>query len=515
MHTHLMRTRVAFALAALVTACGDEETTSTTGATEAATLADGGTHASSVPTWYHDIQPIVHLKCGACHRPDAIAPFSVQDYASAKGFASLMADSVEAGRMPPFGARESADCTPRHKFADDPRLTAEEKKLLRAWAEGGAPAGDKASAAPLEEPASVTIERADVVMKLPEPILVEETGKGDLHTCIIVDPKIEKDGYVVSRQVTSGNEKVLHHVTTYVVSPALADGTPITREEMNAAFQKAKGAKVGEHYDCFGGPTLDSTGLSYALLGSWAPGAKPVTSPPDSGQPVKAGSVVVLDMHYHPLASGPETDDSTEYTLQFADSVPRYVASPIFMGFADAKQPVFDDSPMGVQQLLKQPGETEPAMVIPAGASDHVEEWTFKWKLPQTPLKIYFASSHMHYAGRNLRVTLEHADDQGKEGALECLEETPAWDFNWQLGYSWDVDYDGLPTIHDGDTIHVRCTFDNTRDNPAIAKALDAAGHKDPVDINVGEDTLDEMCLSLMGISYPNIAYFQASGVAP
>lgn len=467
------------------------------------------------PTWYQDIQPIVHLKCGSCHRPDAIAPFSVQDYATAKSFSKLMAQAVEDGRMPPFGASYTDECKPKNKYANDPRLTDDEKKLLRTWADNGAPEGDAKKAAELTEPKPTAIERADVTMKLPEPIVVEDDGKGDLHTCLIVDPKIEKDGYVISRQVTSGNAKVLHHVTTYIVAPQLSDGTAQTREQMNDAFMKAKGVKVGQRYDCFGGPTLDGTGLSYSLLGSWAPGAGPVISPPQSGQPVKKGSVVVLDMHYHPISGTKEIDKDTSYALQFADSTPMYVANPTFMGFADGKQKVHDESAYGVADLLLQPGETTPEFVIPPGESKHREEWTFKWKLPQGPIKIYFASSHMHYAGRDLKVTLENVTPQPGEEQMECLEQTPNWDFNWQMGYGWDADYDHLPTINDGDTIHVRCTYDNTMGNIAIAKALELQNKSAPQEIRVGEDTLDEMCLSLMGITYPNAAYYAETGTTP
>lgn len=512
------RGAVAVAIASLLGACGGDGAPASVLDASVSSVGDPAlavSDAAVMPTWYGHIQPILHEKCGACHRPNAIAPFSVLDYQSAAPFAKLMVQAVEDGRMPPFFARETPECTPKHKFADDPRLNPQQLALLKTWAEASAPMGDKATAAPVKDPPPVDIGRADVVMTLPAPIVVEDKGQGDLHTCLIVDPKLDKDGYVVSRQVTSGNDKVLHHVTTYVVSPALADGTAITRDQMNDAFKKAKGAIVGERYDCFGGPTLDSTGLKYALLGSWAPGGRPVTSPPDSGQPVQAGSVVVLDMHYHPVASGPETDSKTTYTLQLADSIPKLIAAPIFMGYADIKAPIHSETNFGTSDLVQQPGETQPEFVIPPGEKNHVEQWTFKWKLPQSPLKIYFASSHMHYAGVDLMVQLLNGTPQPGEDPVECLERTPKWDFNWQLGYTWDVPYDGLPTLNDGDTIKVTCVYNNTRENPAIAKALDLQGKTDPVTIRVGEDTLDEMCLSLMGISYPNAAYYNQSAPAP
>ena len=497
------------ALASLVAGCGGSDD-------KPSKPPDGEqTSAGDAPTWYQDVQPILHRKCGSCHKPGAIAPFSVMDYESAKPFAALMVSAIEDGRMPPFSARSTPECTPRYPYANDPRLSPEELDKVKGWAKGGTPLGDTLTAAALVEPPPVAIERADVVMKLPEPIVVEDTGEGDLHTCLIVDPKIEKDGYVVSRQVTSGNEKVLHHVTTYIVRQEKADGTAITREEMDAAFMSAKGAKVGGRYKCFGGPTLDATGLGYSLLGSWAPGGGPVTSPPDSGQPVKKGSVVVLDLHYHPLPSGREVDADTSYALQFADKTPKYIATPIFVGFADAKQKVHDEGEFGVSDLKLQPGETTPEFVIPPNVKDHVEEFSVKWKLPRSPLKIYFASSHMHYVGRDQMVRLENAKPVDGETAMECLEHTPSWDFNWQMGYTWDTTYDKLPTIHDGDTVHVRCVYDNTLGNRFIRDALELQGKSEPVEVRVGEDTLDEMCLSLMGISYPNIAYIQETGMTP
>ena len=65
--------------------------------------------------------------------PDAIAPFSVQSYDTAKPFAKLMADAVEDGRMPPFSARVTDECKPKFPYANDPRLT--EGLLGRGYSE--------------------------------------------------------------------------------------------------------------------------------------------------------------------------------------------------------------------------------------------------------------------------------------------------------------------------------------------------------------------------------------------
>jgi hypothetical protein len=105
----------------------------------------------------------------------------------------------------------------------------------------------------------------------------------------------------------------------------------------------------------------------------------------------------------------------------------------------------------------------------------------------------------MHYVGRGMRITLEH-----ESGDSECLIETPAWDFNWQRGYAYDATYDQLPTMLGGDTLRMRCDYDNSMDNRFVVQALDDQGLSEPVDVPLGEDTLNEMCLGAFGITYPN-----------
>ncbi|MDB4989132.1 MAG: hypothetical protein JWN04_4310 [Myxococcaceae bacterium] len=469
------------------------------------TSADAG--LAFTPTWHEHIAPLVHEHCSGCHQPGAIAPFSMLEYGTTKGFAGLMASEVESGAMPPYLATNTADCTPKHKYAEDTRLSDQQKQMLRAWATAGAPEGDPAKAAPLPNPPPVALDREDVVMTIPQPIVTQVSDKGDLHTCLVIDPKLDKDVYITGRQITAGNPKVLHHVVQYVVKPALADGTATTRADMLDKLRATKGVGIGERYDCFGGPTLDQTGLAYEMLGAWAPGALPVTGPDDSGQPAKRDSLIVLDMHYHPLASGPETDSTTKLSLRLATSIPKYIAAPVFQGYASAKQPVHQESAHGTADLLLQPGETTPALFIPAGEANHVEEWTYKWKLPVSSLRVYFASTHMHYVGRDMQVQLINGTPKAGEDPVECLLETPKWDFNWQRGYTWEAKYDQLPQLDDGDTIKVKCVFDNTLDNKFLAKALDEQGKSAPIDVSVGEDTLNEMCLATIGIAYPNAAY--------
>jgi hypothetical protein len=130
--------------------------------------------------------------------------------------------------------------------------------------------------------------------------------------------------------------------------------------------------------------------------------------------------------------------------------------------------------------------------------------------------RVFAMGTHMHYVGRDMSIQLEHnsaseadagvaASDAGAAtGGQECLIETPQWDFNWQRGYGFDGSFDQLPVMRAGDVIKFRCVFDNSMDNPFVVQALDARGLDAPVEVRLGEDTLDEMCLGAFGIIYPN-----------
>ncbi len=461
---------------------------------------------ADTPTWHRDVAPLLSTKCSACHGEGGIAPFSLQTYATAKPFAKSMASAVEEGRMPPFLAQETADCKPRFPWVDDIRLSDAEKKLIRAWADHGAPEGDPASAAKVTPPAPVKLEQEDVKLVFPKATV---GGTKDLHTCAIVDPGLTQDSYVTNRLVTAGNAKVLHHVVSYLVLPAKVDD-PIfgsllqrdrTKQETEALIKAQKGAGIGGSYDCFGGPALDAP-LSVEILDAWAPGGVPNRAPAESGQPIPKNALVLLDIHYHPTGGGVEIDEGTRLGLTITTTPPKYVSKTVLIGNFEKKV----DYSVGTGDLLKQPDEAVAEFVIPPNVKDHIEENTWTWKLPVQPLKIYGAGTHAHYVARDLRIWVERKAPAEGEPASECIIQTPSWDFNWQRGYGYDANYDTYPTLADGDVMHFKCIYDNTMGNKFVAQALEDQGKSAPVEVRLGEDTLDEMCLGALGIIYPNSA---------
>jgi hypothetical protein len=477
---------------------------------------EGEKVAEGAPTWHQDIAPLVAEKCSGCHKEKGIAPFSLESYESAKPFAMLMANAVEAGTMPPFLAQDTDECKPKLGWMNDLRLSADQKKLLRRWAEANAPRGDTKSAAEITPPAPSALEREDVIMTVPKEYTIE--GKKDLHTCAIVDPKLTKDEYVVGRLITAGNNKILHHVVSYVIEPGQIEdpagsGTKRTRTraELEAALLKAKGTGSGGSYDCFGGPALQDV-TTTTMLDAWAPGGIANMSPTSSGQPVSKDSLVLLDIHYHPTGA-PETDSTTKLSLMLAKEKPAYVSRTLLLGNFEGKVVFGPTGPSGgTGDLLLQPGESAAEFMVPANAKDHIEDMTWTWRLPLGSIRVTGMATHMHYVGRKMRITLEHKAPASSESKEECLIETPRYDFNWQRGYGFDVDYKSnfdsaykaLPEMRDGDTLKFHCEFDNSMDNKFVVKALQDQDLSSPIEVRLGEDTLDEMCLGAVGIMYPN-----------
>jgi len=457
-------------------------------------------------TWHRDVAPVITEKCTACHNQGGIAPFSLETYADAKAVASLVVGAVMDGRMPPFLAQETDSCQPRQPWADDLRLSADQKALIQKWVDNGTPEGDPATAATLKPPAPVSLPREDVVMNWPEAITVD--GNRDIHTCIIVDPKLEADSYVTGRLITSGNKKVLHHVVSYIIQPgANDDGTPRTKAQLEAAVKAAKGVGIGGRYDCFGGAGFAAESkVSTEMLDAWAPGGVANLAPEGSGQPIAKDSLVLLDVHYHPTGK-PEVDSSSKLSLMLSETRPNLISRTVLLGNFTQPESAPLTSEFGDGALIQQPDESAPQFLIPANAKDHVEEMTWTWKGlgDGGSLRVMGMGTHMHYVGRGMRVTLEHKGSDSASQDSECLIETPQWDFNWQRGYGYDAQFDQLPEMVDGDTLRMRCIYDNTMENTFVRQALDDQGLDAPVDVTLGEDTLNEMCLAAVGIVYLNL----------
>jgi len=423
------------------------------------------------PTWFGQVAPLLAEHCMSCHRDGGIGPFSMESYEVAAAAATEMLDAVETGVMPPWGAASSDSCAPRHGWKDDPRLTEAEIQVLRDWIAAGKPEG---VAAPI--PASPSIDLSGVTHTATPATPYTTVGANDEFICFLLDPGVTSNSWMTGIQVTPGNPKVVHHAVMVVYPPG-------------AALDAARTANgVGRPFECAG--SVVSTEGTY-LMGVWTPGSQPFVTPPDLGLPVPAGSHVLIQMHYHPGGAPANLPDASTVRLRLQTTPPQrtYTIGAVGNAFAAPQlQPGPDDR-----------GGT-PEFRIPAGATAHVESMRFPLSgLPAGQFKLFAAYPHMHYIGVELEVQVEHPVAGGGVDR-ECLVNVPRWNFDWQRTYQYAAAFANLPSIQNGDVLTVRCTYDNSLGNPFVRRALMEEGLVEPIEVRLGEQSLDEMCLGIFGI---------------
>jgi len=417
------------------------------------------------PNWHQDVAPLVTEACQGCHSDGGIAPFPMQTYQQTSPWAALMADYAESREMPPWHAIETDECQPPLSFKHDPRLSDEQIQLLRDWANVGAPEGDPALAAPLPEPPNLDLQSPTTTVTMESPLSIDgQPPNLDQFHCLSLDPGNTEDVFLTGLQVIPGNREVVHHVLVYVDSSAAS-----------ASWQG------GVKQNCGGG-----TGIAgpAQLIAGWVPGGLPMEPPEGVGISLPAGSRLIMNVHYHATGGGAELDDGTGLALRWTTDAPEY--SSIFT-------------------LLGAPGAGDSLtgpLSIPPGAAGHVEE--YEWEIsyngqtfPDTvEARIWAVAHHMHKVGVDIRMWIEDRDTE----AETCMLHVPNWDFNWQRVYEFDAAANQGFRIKSGDIVHIRCVYDNTLDNPGVVEALAELGLTEPVEVTQGEGTLDEMCLTAVGV---------------
>jgi hypothetical protein len=293
----------------------------------------------------------------------------------------------------------------------------------------------------------------------------------------VVDPGFTSTEFIDGVQIDPGNDAIVHHVLVYV------DDTG-----ESAALADDQG-----RYECFGGPGLNEP----RLLAAWAPGSIPSTMPEGVAMDIPAGAKLIVNIHYHPTGVE-ELDDGTALDVRFASGAPQYFGQLALIGN-------FSGSLGGGMGLQPGPGDSggSPEFRIPAGANAHTETMLVELPAEVPELKLWQVSSHMHYVGTDMLIGLDRAvPEPGTNIDEECLIQTPHYSFEWQRGYRYDAPLDQVPTVRAGDILYLRCNYDNSMSNPYVVEALAELGLDAPIDVHLGEETLDEMCLGVFGVAY-------------
>jgi hypothetical protein len=357
--------------------------------------------APAKPTFYKDVLPILQTRCQGCHRPGEAAPMSLLTYEQTRPLAAAIRQSITTGQMPPW----SAD--PKHgKFANDPTLTAAEKATLLAWVDAKAPAGDpKHAPKPRHFVEGWNIGEPDMVVAMPKAYQIPASGTLE-YTRFILPLNFTEDRWVRAAEVRPGNRAVVHHVIAYLREPGSTwlKGAPIGEPVVKVAKSDA-------------GPR--------GSLAGYAPGVPQLPGKEGRALRVKAGSEIVLEMHY--TTNGKPATDLTKVGIVFAKEPP----TEMIGGFSAG----------------------EGKFVIPPGAPAHEvrSKWTFN-----RDVKLVQLTPHMHLRGKDFQYVAKYPT-----GESEVLLNVPRYDFNWQHTYVLAEP----KTLPKGTVIECIAHFDNSPNN--------------------------------------------------
>ena len=432
-----------------VTACASEK-------------ADGDA-SDDTPTWHRDIAPIVQGRCVSCHQEGEIGPFSLGDYATAAALADAIAASVEARTMPPWGAEPGLT-----EYLDDPSLSDDHIALFRAWADAGAPEGDPSEAGEPWDDVSAAPLDGDLTLRSDVSYTVD--GDPDDYRCFVIPwPEDTETKWVTGFDTDVDNRDVVHHVAAYLFRPDNVMGEGVFEQ-----LQDWDDADPLPGYQCYGGPAGDaSSQIPAQQLAQWVPGMGGVRFPEGSGIEVPPGSWIVLQMHYFDPGVT-DLDDRTGLVLELADDVQWPGA---FAPWLSGQWPIGGmDIPAGDPAVEHEvEGDPRGFFEFLVGGLDMSEGFD-----------VHSSLLHLHKLGVRGELDVTHAD-----GSLSPILTVDPWDFDWQRVYRL------AEPIHfrDGDSLRLKCTFDNSADNPQTGGA--------PVDTNWGEGSEDEMCVGNLFITVP------------
>ena len=140
-------------------------------------------------------------------------------------------------------------------------------------------------------------------------------------------------------------------------------------------------------------------------------------------------------------------------------------------------------------------------MSIPAGEASVAHSFTAQRSNPfmtlllqeigagsEDTLWVSNAGLHMHLLGRSGSLAIEH--DNGED---TCLVEIDDWDFGWQGSYRLSEPVAFGPQ----DALALGCEWDNSAGNQAIIDGEIG----EPRDVEWGDGSFDEMCLSVLYVS--------------
>ena len=385
--------------------------------------------AATAPTFSKDVAPILQQNCQSCHRPGEPTPFSMLSYKETRPWAAAIKEAVVGRKMPPWYA------DPHYgKFANDRTMSQKDIDTIVAWANGGAPEGNPKD---LPKPLSFTegwiIGKPDLAVTMPAKYEVPAQGTID-YQYILIPLHLTEDKWVQMAEVRPGNRALVHHVIAYVRPPGskwMADAQP------GIPYVPKKGGERGE----------------YDFLVGYAPGMPPDILPAGQGKLIKAGSDVILQMHY--TANGKAGEDQTTIGITFAKEQPK--------------------------QRIYTIAATTNKFVIPPGDPNYEVDAAFEFGADTQVSRLM---PHMHLRGKDFLFRAVYPT-----GEKQVLLSVPHYDFNWQLVYNPAQDL----VMPKGSKLECVAHYDNSPNNPSNPDATK--------EVRYGDQSWEEMMFGFFDVA--------------
>lgn len=389
------------------------------------------------PTFTKDVAPILQKRCQECHRPGEIGPFPLLTYQQTRPWAAAIKAAVLKKSMPPWHADPHIG-----KFSNDRSLAQREIDTISAWVSAGAPEGN-----PTDMPAPIAftegwgIPKPDVIFQLPEPFQIPATGTVEyLHW--LVPTNFKEDKWVQFAEARPGDRTRVHHIIAYVREPGskwmegIQQGIPFIPPKPDPNDK------------------ADTSALPSDFLVGYAPGQPPEMFEPGVAKLVKAGSDIILQVHY--TTDGKASSDMTRVGLVFAKEPP----ARRVMTFS----------------------ATNGTFKIPPGEGNQRVDATFELG---ADVVLHGLHPHMHARGKDFIYHVRFPD-----GRRQTLLSVPRYSFAWQLWYNLDKPL-ALPK---GTVFECTAHFDNSVNNKF---------NPDPTkEVRWGDQSWDEMMVGFFNLIF-------------
>jgi len=400
-------------------------------------LVSLGSLSASETTFARDVAPVLEKNCQGCHRPGEAAPFPLLTYEQARPWAKAMKEAVLLKKMPPWFA------DPHYgRFANDRSLSQKEVDILVAWADAGAPQGEpKDTPSPVNFVEGWSIPKPDVVFEFSQAFQIPASGTIEYQK-MIVPTGFTEDRWVQFAEARPDDRARVHHMIAFIREP----GSQWLKEEKPGVFFVAPKPKNDA--------SADTSSLPSDFLVGYAPGQPAEMLEPGQAKLIKAGSDLVLEIHY--TTNGTASTDRSKFGLVFAKEPPK-------------------------ERVLTL-SATNGKFRIPPGDPNYRVDSEFELG---TTVKLSGLHPHMHGRGKDFEYRIVYPT-----GETETLLRVPRYNWHWQLWYNL-----AKPVILPKGT-KIECTahFDNSPNNPDNADPTKA--------VSWGDQSWDEMMVGFFNLVF-------------